>query len=134
MSNGTDKAHELHEKGFNCAQAVACAFADRVGADETTLFRICEGHGGGLGCRKGTCGALLGACTIAGLKMSCGDTENPTSKAETYAVVGRMTESFEEHVGSITCGVIKGLTGGPQLVPCSECIRYSAQLVEDLLF
>ena len=26
-----EKAIELHDKGFNCAQAVACAFAEETG-------------------------------------------------------------------------------------------------------
>ena len=28
-----------HDKKFNCAQAVACAFAKEVGVDEKTLFQ-----------------------------------------------------------------------------------------------
>lgn len=28
----------LHNKGYNCAQAVACAYADLVGADKRMLF------------------------------------------------------------------------------------------------
>ena len=38
-----EKAIELHNKGFNCAQAVACAFADETGIPEETLFAACEG-------------------------------------------------------------------------------------------
>ena len=40
-----EKAIELHNKGFNCAQAVACAFADETGIPEETLFAACEGFG-----------------------------------------------------------------------------------------
>ena len=29
-----EKAIELHDKGFNCAQAVACAFAEETGIPE----------------------------------------------------------------------------------------------------
>ena len=31
-----EKAIELHDKGFNCAQAVACAFAEETGIPEET--------------------------------------------------------------------------------------------------
>ena len=27
-----------HARGFNCAQAIACTYADLVGADEKTMF------------------------------------------------------------------------------------------------
>ena len=27
-----------HARGFNCAQAIACTYADLVGADEQTMF------------------------------------------------------------------------------------------------
>ena len=57
-----------HDKKFNCAQAVACAFAKEVGADEKTLFRAAEGLGLGMGGMEGTCGALSGAILLAGMK------------------------------------------------------------------
>ena len=44
-----EKAIELHDKGFNCAQAVACAFAEETGIPEETLFAACEGFGLGMG-------------------------------------------------------------------------------------
>ena len=31
MSIKTDKAAQNHQKGYNCAQAVACAFAEEAG-------------------------------------------------------------------------------------------------------
>ena len=37
------KALENHKKGYNCAQAVACAYADLFGVDEKTAFRMTEG-------------------------------------------------------------------------------------------
>ena len=44
-----EKAIELHDKGFNCAQAVACAFAEETGIPEEILFAACEGFGLGMG-------------------------------------------------------------------------------------
>lgn len=35
--------------GYNCAQAVACAFAEEAGVDKATVFRIAEGFGSGMG-------------------------------------------------------------------------------------
>ena len=40
-----EKAIELHDKGFNCAQAVACAFAEETGIPEEKKFEASEGLG-----------------------------------------------------------------------------------------
>ena len=56
-----EKAVENHKRGYNCAQAVACAFAEDMGVSEDILFRLAEGFGGGLG------GALGGSITGASL-------------------------------------------------------------------
>ena len=45
MESRKEKANALHDKGYNCAQAVACTFADKVDVDEEVLFRACEGLG-----------------------------------------------------------------------------------------
>ena len=44
-----EKAIELHDRGCNCAQAVACAFAEEIGVPEETLFAAAEGFGLGMG-------------------------------------------------------------------------------------
>ena len=70
MESRKEKANALHDKGYNCAQAVACTFADKVDVDEEVLFRACEGLGLGMGCMQGTCGAISGACVLAGFVNS----------------------------------------------------------------
>ena len=50
-------AMAYHDRGFNCAQAVACAYCDKAGIDEKTMFQLTEGFGLGMGGMKGTCGA-----------------------------------------------------------------------------
>ncbi|MBQ2140963.1 MAG: C_GCAxxG_C_C family protein, partial [Acidaminococcaceae bacterium] len=73
-----------HDKGYNCAQSVACTYADLVGLDEATMFKVTEGLGKGMGGTLATCGALSGACVLAGMKRSTGNLEAPDSKLETY--------------------------------------------------
>ena len=84
MSTKAEYATKLHENGCNCAQAVACAFADETGIPEETLFAACEGFGLGMGGMAATCGAVSGAVMLAGLKNSCKNLEQPASKADTY--------------------------------------------------
>ena len=52
------------EKGYNCAQAVACALAPEVGADVDAVYRLSEGFGSGMGTTTETCGALSGAIMV----------------------------------------------------------------------
>ena len=49
MSTKVEKALELHGKGYNCAQAVACSFCEKFGVDQETMFKISEGFGFGMG-------------------------------------------------------------------------------------
>lgn len=66
METRVDQVAEKHKSGYNCAQAVACAYCDLVGIDEETMFRMTEGLGLGMGGMEGTCGAVTAACVIAG--------------------------------------------------------------------
>lgn len=45
-----------HDIKFNCAQAVACAFAEEIGVDEKVLFTATEGFGLGMGGMEGAVG------------------------------------------------------------------------------
>ena len=51
MSTKVEKALELHGKGYNCAQAVACSFCEEFGVDQETMFKISEGFGFGTSAR-----------------------------------------------------------------------------------
>ena len=42
METRVDKVAEKHKSGYNCAQAVACAYCDLIGIDEETMFRLTE--------------------------------------------------------------------------------------------
>ena len=47
--NHADKAKALFYEGYNCAQAVFCAFTDLTGLDLETAARLSSSFGGGLG-------------------------------------------------------------------------------------
>ena len=85
--NRAQKAAEYHQKGYNCAQAIVCAFCDKVGLDEKTAFKVSEGLGLGVSDTYGTCGAVTGMALVMGMANSCGNLEAPTSKAATYQKV-----------------------------------------------
>ena len=90
------RAGELFRKGYNCAQAIACTYCDLVGMDEETMFKVAEGLGLGVGCMEGTCGAVTGACLLAGCKNSTGNLDKPNSKASTYKLSREIMQKFKE--------------------------------------
>ena len=124
----------LHAKGYNCAQAIACAYADLVGADKQILFAATEGLGLGMGGMEGTCGALNGACVICGLAKSGADLENPTTKGATYKVSRELVSRFNEECGATRCRDLKGVDTGEVLCSCPKCIENAARILEEVVF
>ena len=128
-----EKAISLHDKGYNCAQSVACAFAEEIGVAEDVLFAACEGFGLGMGVAKGTCGAVSGAVMLAGFKNSSRNLEHPSSKAATYKLAGAISGEFLEKNGSLTCCELKGLNTGKVLRSCPDCITDAVEIAEKVL-
>ena len=125
-------ATELHAKGYNCAQSVACVFADEVNVSKEILFKATEGFGAGVGTMEGICGALSGAVMIAGLKNSTANLEASNSKAATMKISKQLITNFKDRVGSITCRVIKGNNPDHKvLCSCDDCIRHGVRLIEE---
>ena len=94
MSTKAEQAIAFHNKGYNCAQAVACAFCKEFGVEEEEMFRISEGFGFGMGMME-VCGALSGMIMVIGLENSVGNLDNgkPT-KADTYKKVKEYVKKF----------------------------------------
>ena len=134
METRVDKVAEKHKSGYNCAQAVACAYCDLVGIDEETMFRMTEGLGLGMGGMEGTCGAITGACVLAGMKNSTGNLEKPNSKGASYKLSRQIVEEFKNQNGATQCRELKGVDTGKVLRACPDCIRDAARIAESVLF
>ena len=111
------KADELHSKGYNCAQAVACAYCDLFNADEKEVFRM----------------MVSGMVTRAGLKNSDANLDTPKTKGSTYKIAKELTAAFRDKVGSVICADIKGVESGEPLKSCKACIEDAARIVEEKL-
>lgn len=133
MSENFEKALELHNKGFNCAQAVALPFCEELGIDPVTVSKGMEGFGAGMGGFELTCGALSGAIFVASIKTADGDLEHPSTKRDTYTVCKKICDAFCAACGSHLCPELKGLRGGPMLKSCKECIKVGVQLAEEAI-
>jgi len=133
MTTRVEDAVSRHDRRYNCAQAVACTYCSLFDVDERFMFKLMEGFGSGMGGRRGTCGALSGACAIAGLASSTGHIEAPESKARTYAMSKTILQRFQDENGSTTCEDLKGVKDGHPLCSCTKCVHDAAVLVEDVI-
>lgn len=125
-----DKAIENHKKGYNCAQAVVCAFADKTDFTEDQLFKLSEAFGGGMGGTKGICGAVSAMVFLAGLEKSKGvDSLPDTNKMESYAFAREMMKEFEKKNRTLMCSRLKG----EGIRSCDGCIEDAVKILEEKL-
>ena len=119
-----EQAVALKHKGYNCAQAVLCVFQNEVGLSEETLKGMGAGFGAGMGSMEATCGALIGAGILSGLKESPGKPIRETAK--------KLHQTFAEKCGATICKDIKGRDTGVAVCSCEGCVRHAVELVENL--
>lgn len=133
MESRVQKAVELRNvHGYNCAQAVLCAYADLFGLDEKQAYKIAEGFGSGMGGMGDTCGAVTAAFMVIGLRNCDGELGGKSTRPDTYGRIRELADAFKAEAGSITCRELKGMTGLP-VYPCPKCIETAARLVENHL-
>ena len=133
MKTRVEETIGRHDKGYNCAQAVACSFCQEFGIDENEMFRIAEGFGLGMGVME-MCGALSGMAMIIGLSNSRGNTEEGSgSKGDTYKKLRTYIGKFKEKNGSYLCRELKGVETGKVLCSCPQCIMDAVALTEEYL-
>lgn len=129
-----DEALKKHADGYNCAQAVACVFAEDIGIDEAALYKLTEGFGFGMGNGRGVCGAIAGAAAVAGMLGSDGDIENAgQTKKSTYKTTGAMQSEFTERAKRLICLDIKRGNDGRAFTSCDECVRIATEIAEEML-
>ena len=132
MTERAERAQSLHNKGYNCAQAVVCAYCDLFGLDEETAYKMAEGFGLGMGMMD-TCGALSAAFMLAGMQGSKG-TEHPgETKAQTYKTTKMLAAAFREKNGTYLCREHKGIADGKMRRSCPGCIEDACSLIETAL-
>ena len=128
-----EQAVALQSNGYNCAQAVACVFADEVNVPKELLFRATEGFGAGAGTMEGICGALSASIMLAGLKNSSAALDKPNSKGSTMKLSRQLMTEFKQDVGALICREIKGVGTGKVLCACPDCVRNGVRLTEKIV-
>lgn len=110
------KACELFLKGYNCSQAVFCAFADMYGISDDMALRVSASFGGGIGRMRGTCGTVCGMAMLAGMEKGQVLPEDRLQKQENYKLVQELAGKFREMNGSIICSELLGLRKDAKIV------------------
>ena len=119
-----EKAVFYKHNGFNCAQAVVKALAEQfeIAKEQLDLLvRMTSGFAAGMGSMEATCGALIGANLIAGLKM---DGQGTLSKSR------QLISGFKQKCGAVVCKDLKGMESGKMLCGCDDCIRNAVEVFD----
>lgn len=85
----------------NCAQAILCTYADKVGIDEETAKSIANSFGAGMGNMEGTCGALVGAGITLGMFTK--------DRAKSMKGMKQIMTQFQQRNGATQCKLLKGV-------------------------
>ena len=140
------QARDLFYAGYNCAQAVFCAFCEDMDMDLDTAARLASSFGGGLGRLREVCGAVSGAEMALGYLRGYADVEDPEAKSVHYQRVRDLAERFRTQNGTILCREllkdVKTLPGGepekrtPEYYasrPCLRLVGEAAAILEAIL-
>lgn len=120
-----EKAEALFNSGYNCAQAVFCAFADITGIDNDTALKLMSSFGGGMGKLREVCGACSGAFAVAGILWGSTDPNDNTAKTEHYALIRRIATEFKSLNGTYNCGeLMNGIANAAGANPAPRTPEY----------
>ena len=148
MSEKAQRAKALFLEGYNCAQAVAGAFAPEMGLSVDAAARLASGFGGGMGRMREVCGAVSGMTLAASALRGYNDPKAGPEKTDTYAMIQELAGRFRAENGSIICRELLAKagaapTGGTAAEertaeyykkrPCPELVALAAQILEEWL-
>jgi C_GCAxxG_C_C family probable redox protein len=130
--NAVERADELVQSGWNCAESVFAAIHEQVG-EGVCPVQLLTALGGGMGCKR-TCGALSGA--TVGLGLVYGRTSpDEGAKKVASAKARELCKGFRERFHSIDCWE---LTSGyenelDRKRGCRKLVRTAVELACELM-
>lgn len=142
MSKRAELANTYHERGYSCAQAVACAFSDVIGLPEEQIAALLSGFGGGF--RSGEiCGVISGAITVLGAKWPHAVAEDQAAKEFAAEKAREFNRRWREKFPEVRCVTLKELPCAAEQSPtamelgleknCAVYITAATELVEQML-
>lgn len=140
----SEKAVNNFREGYNCAQSVLLAFANKVGLKENEALKLASSFGGGMGRLREVCGAVSAMFMIAGILKGYTEPNNDIVKANHYKLIQDLAAEFKSKYGTIICRELLGLDGTEfspipsartdeyyKERPCEEFIKCVAEIVEE---
>lgn len=140
-----EKAEQLLHQQYHCSQSLFGAFADDLGLDLKTAFKISTCFGGGMR-QGGTCGCITGALLVLGMTLGFYDAQDRElemyGNKKTEEFIRRFTERME---GCVNCRDILGKDiskpeemaiirkEGLILKKCPRAINISIEILEEML-
>ena len=142
----SEEAKRLFMEGYNCAQAVCCAFCDVTGMDRDEAARLSAPFGGGMGRLREVCGAVSGALLALGALEGYDDPKDPAAKHALYKRIQDFAHRFEARNGALRCkDLLKNVAAAPGGMPeartpefyakrpCLQLVGDAAALMDELL-
>ncbi len=148
MTDHAERAKALFLEGYNCAQAVFCAFTDVTGLNLSDSARLSSSFGGGLGRLREVCGAVSAAAMVLGIAKGYDKPGEPELKKRHYELIREFAARFKEESGSIICRELlsaAGLSaeegGAPEARtpeyyakrPCPGLVYRAARILDEML-
>lgn len=127
-----EKAIELREQKYNCAQTVVGAYSDAIEVPFGELMKMTEGLGGGVAGTGDICGALSGAALVLGFLKGTSVADVAHKEALNEQIKALINEFKEEH-GTVDCFELKGVVN-PEVrkkeATCNELIFNVIRLID----
>ena len=135
MTEYGKRAGELYASGYNCAQSVSGAFAEKCGISLDTMTKLASSFGGGIAGRREMCGAVSGMLFVIGHERGYALAENPEQKQAHYAFSRAVMAKFEERLGTVICRerLEMNKTGANEVHTCREVCEIAADIVAEVL-
>jgi C_GCAxxG_C_C family probable redox protein len=140
-----ESAVALFEQDHACSQALLLAFASDREIDRLAAFRIAAPFAAGMGRLGGTCGAIVGALMVLGLKRGPETVDDDEVNERLYRRTRDFLARFQERHGTILCreltgydistpeGLEKARASGVFAERCPGFVRSAAEIVRDHL-
>lgn len=135
---------ELFMKGIDCSQVVVGVFADELGITTEEAYKMAAAFGGGMGLGE-TCGAVVGAMIVLGLKYGHHDVEHMEQKDIMNAKRAEFLQKFQEKYSVCNCkGLLKHDISKPEEMQqildegllfdfCPEVVKDSIEILKETL-
>ena len=145
MSTANEIATTRFLSGYNCAQAVLCAFCAEASMSEDAALKIATGLGAGMGRKQEVCGAVTGGILVLGLRHGRDSMGDRSATELTYLKTRELMDRFAARHGSCLCrellqgydlgteeGLRRAKADGMVAKVCRPCVQTVVEILEDM--